>query len=186
MSNFCASALHYQRGLLEPFQVFSLAGQCSLFVRKKKQKKKNSFILACKKLQNWDLGKGTATETAQTKRSKTKSKQNKTKQASFISVTFLAQTNLLRIKKLLCFALVLAPFLFLFSHETKAMKVFQQYLPRSGQRQGMKQDWHTWASRTPYAGFVDRAATKLQSLCPKLPFWVVFKGSPGKAAKVRQ
>lgn len=115
-----------------------------------------------------------------------KQKANKTKQASFISVTFLAQTNLLRIKKLLCFALVLAPFLFLFSHETKAMKVFQQYLPRSGQRQGMKQDWHTWASRTPYAGFVDRAATKLQSLCPKLPFWVVFKGSPGKAAKVRQ
>lgn len=77
LSNFCASALHYQRTLLKPFQVFCLAEQCSLFVRKKK-KKKNSFILACKKLQNWDLRKAATTETVQTERSKT-NKQNKTK-----------------------------------------------------------------------------------------------------------
>lgn len=124
----------------------------AMFTFCQKKKKENKTVLYWP-VRNYKIGTWEKLQLLKLFRLKEAKQINKTKQkASFTSVTFLAQTNLLRIKKLLCLALLFAPFLFLFSYETKAMKISRQYLPRSGQSQGMKQDWRTWASKTPYAG----------------------------------
>lgn len=112
-----------REGFLNHFRCFPWQGNVHFLSEKKNKKKKTVLYWP---VRNYKTGTWEKVQLLKLLRPKeAKQKANKTKQASFISVTFLAQTNLLRIKKLLCFALVLAPFLFLFSHETKAMKVFQ-------------------------------------------------------------
>lgn len=174
-----------------------------------RQQKQPTFKLGFKKLWNWTWEKGGPLNSFWLKQRKTK-----TRKGVMLNFYHSPSPNQLgNIQKevtVLCFDFIFAPFISLVCYETKATKLFLKHPRRSGQRKGMKQDWH----KNPYSQqkslhrhtafpaksayrcgafdfltaslltlvqcFADEVATKLQLFCCKLAFLVFFNGSTGK------